>query len=246
MMKLIDTHVHLGVSKFSGVATTEADIIDAMKKYNVETSLVMPQPTLEDIEEVHRRIARFSAAYPGKIYGMAAIDPWLDEERFDSQAQECFEQHHFVAIKLHPMGHNISPLSPRCDQIYAAARKYKVPVIVHTGIGNPFSLPSLMIEPARRFPDVPIILAHAGFAVYTDEAVVAAKACENIYLEPSWCPTYTIKKMVDHIGAERMMLGSDHISNLPIEILKLQTIGITEQQMEQILYSTPKQLFHIS
>ncbi|WP_134701015.1 amidohydrolase family protein [Ammoniphilus sp. YIM 78166] len=242
---IIDTHCHLGVSKFSGVDTTEEDLIRAMDWNGVQASLVMPQPTLEDISEVHRRIYRASQSYPGRIFGMSSTDPWLDEDSYRNEVNACLSDYGFVALKLHPMGHNISPLSPRCDKIYEMALEHKVPVIVHTGIGNPFSLPSLLIDPAKRYPDVTFILAHAGFAVYTDEAVVAAKYCENIILEPSWCPTYTVRKMVNTIGAERILMGSDHASNLSVELAKFHSIGLSERELEQIFYENPKRIFKL-
>ncbi len=242
-MTIIDTHVHLGVSKFSGVGTTEEAILAAMEKYKVQTSLVMPQPTLEDVSTVHAAIAEMSRQHPGRIYGMVSLDPWMDEEDYGNQLRTCVEEYGFVALKLHPMGHNISPLSPRCEKLYEAAGRYRLPVLVHTGMGTPFSLPSLLIEPAGRYPDVTFILSHAGFAIYTDEAIVAAKTRDNIILEPSWCPTYSVRKMVDQLGAERIVMGSDHISNLPVELAKYDAIGLSDEQLEQIYLRNPQRIF---
>lgn len=244
-MSIIDTHVHLGTSKFSGTHSTEKDILDAMQTYGIETSLVMPQPTLEDVRTVHRAIADMSEKYPGRIYGMATLDPWMEEEAYLDEVKVCAEEYRFVALKLNPMGHNISPLSPRCDKLYEAAKRHKLPILVHTGMGTPFSLPSLIIEPARRYPDVTFILSHAGFAIYSDEAIVAAKTRENIVLEPSWCPTYSVRKMVDQLGADRILMGSDHISNLPVELSKFGAIGLTDYQLEQIYRSNPLRIFQL-
>lgn len=244
-MSIIDTHVHLGTSKFSGTHSTEKDILDAMQTYGIETSLVMPQPTLESVSDVHRAIAEMSGKHPGRIYGMASLDPWLEEGPYWDEMKICAEQYRFVAIKLHPMGHNISPLSPRCDKLYEAARYYRLPILVHTGLGTPFSLPSLLIDPARRYPDVTFILSHAGFAIYTDEAIVAAKTCDNIVLEPSWCPTYSVRKMVDQLGADRILLGSDHISNIPVELAKFGSIGLTDGQLEQIYRTNALRIFQL-
>jgi predicted TIM-barrel fold metal-dependent hydrolase len=244
-LKIIDTHVHLGKSKFSGVNTNEDEILHAMTEHGVEACLVMPQPTLEHIPSVHENIFRFSLNQPGKIYGMASVDPWLSEDEYTEQIATCLGQYGFKAIKLHPMGHNISPLSPLCDKVYEAARRYQVPVLVHTGIGNPFSLPSLVMEPAKRYPDVRFVLCHAGFAVYTDEALVASKLCENIVLEPSWCPTYTVVKMIQTAGIGRIIMGSDHLSNLPVELTKYRSLGLTEDQLEQILYFNAKSVFQL-
>lgn len=113
-----------------------------MDKHNITASFVMPQPTLESIPDVHQKIAEMARKYPERIYGMASLDPWMSEEEYLSQVHTCIVDYAFIAIKLHPLGHNIPPLSPLCNKIYEAARQYKVPVIVHTGIGNPFSLPS--------------------------------------------------------------------------------------------------------
>lgn len=245
-MKIIDTHAHLGISRFSGVATCEEDIITAMNLNQVVASLIMPQPTLEDIPTVHASIARMSQRYVNRIFGIASVDPWLDEEQYGNQMRICVEEYQFRAIKLHPLGHNISPLSSRCDKVYEAAEHYDIPILVHTGIGNPFSLPSLVIDSAKRFPRVKFIISHAGFAVYTDEAIVAAKYCENIILEPSWCQTYVIRKMIDVIGAERVIMGSDHLSNLPVEILKYRSIGLNAKQLDMIFFHNANKLFKLN
>jgi len=246
LLKIIDTHAHLGVSRFSGVQTTEDEMIEVMDHFEVSAALVMPQPTSENIPDVHQRIYQFSLEHPKRIFGIAAIDPWLDQAAYHEQLKVCMEDYGFVAIKLHPLGHNISPLSPHCQKIYEAAQHYDVPVLVHTGIGNPFSLPSLIIEPAKRFPQITFILSHAGFAVYSDEAIVAAKYCENIILEPSWCQTYMVKKMVEEIGAERMVMGSDHLTNLPVELVKFKSIGLKEDELEQIFYRTANRIFKLN
>jgi predicted TIM-barrel fold metal-dependent hydrolase len=217
-----------------------------MQVNGVDASLVMPQPTLEEIPLVHEQIFNMCQQQPERIFGMACIDPWLSEEAFQDQATICFEKYGFKAIKLHPFGHNISPLSPLCNKIYETAKRYGVPVLVHTGIGTPFSLPSLVMEPAKRYPTVQFVLCHAGFAVYSDEAIVAAKLCENIILEPSWCPTYTISKMIEVAGIDRIIMGSDHLSNMPVELVKYRSLGLSEQQLEQIFFHNPNALFQLN
>ena len=79
--------------------------------------------------------------------------------------------------------------------------------MVHTGPGIPFALPALCIPAARKYPHLKIILAHAGFAVFSAEAQVAASVCDNLYLETSWCIGEDIRWMIDTIGADRVMLG---------------------------------------
>ena len=214
-------------------------------RYSLTAALVMPQPTLEEVTVVHERIFRLSQSCPGSVFGVASVDPWLDETAYREEAEKCLSDYRFVAIKLHPLGHNISPLSPLCEKVYQVAAEYGVPVIVHTGLGTPHSLPALMIDPAKRYPEVTFILAHAGFAVYSTEAIVAAKYCPNLILEPSWCPTFMVRGMIDQIGSDRVIMGSDHLNNLPVELAKYNAIGLSERQFRDIMFDNPNRIFNL-
>lgn len=240
---IIDTHAHIGRSMFSGVDTTEAELVANMDAHGVAIALVMPQPTLDPVPPIHDRIGRFAQANPGRIFGMCSHSPYISDADYRAEARRCVQEMNFVALKLHPLGHNLSPAAPEAEKVFATAQELGVPVIVHTGLGTPWSLPALCIPPALKYPGVPVILAHAGFAVYTAEAMVAAELCPNIILEPSWCPTYQMAKMVERFGAERVIMGSDHMSNLPVELVKFRSIGLTERQLRQVFWETPRRVF---
>jgi uncharacterized protein len=243
---IIDTHQHLGRSMFSGVETAENDLMCAMDRHGVDVALVMPQPTLDSIPAVHDRIAEAAARHPGRLRGMASISPWCSEADYAEEARRCVRQLGFVAIKLHPLGHNLSPTHKEAEKVFRNAAELGVPVIVHTGLGAPWALPSLCIPPARKYSSVPIVLAHAGWGIYSSEAVVAAEVCENIYLEPSWCPSYAVRQMIDRFGAERMLFGSDHLTNMPVELVKYRSIGLSERQLAQVFAETPHKVFPLS
>jgi predicted TIM-barrel fold metal-dependent hydrolase len=240
---IIDSHQHLGRSMFSGVVTTEPELVAAMEQHGVDAMLVMPQPTLEDVRQIHDQIAAVAHRHAGRIFGMASINPWWPEAEFAAEARRCVADMAFVAIKLHPLGHNIAPNHAECDKVFRVAAELRVPVIVHTGLGTPWSLPALCIPPALRYPQVPIILAHAGWGLYSGEAMVAAEVCPNIYLEPSWCPTYAALGMIRKLGADRVLFGSDHLTNLPVELVKYRSIGLTEQELSAVLGGTAGKVF---
>ncbi len=240
---IIDTHQHLGRSMFTGVETTAADLQAAMDREGIDVALVMPQPTREDIRGYHDRIATAVAASNGALIGMASIDPWCSAKDYLQEARRCVQELGFVALKLHPLAHNLAPNHPSAEKVFRAAVELGVPVIVHTGLGTPWSLPALCLPPARRYPQLPIVLAHAGWGVYTAEAMVAAEICDNLILEPSWCPAYAVRKMFDQFGAERILFGSDHLTNIPVELAKFRAIGVTAEQLEMVFSTNPKRLF---
>jgi len=240
---VIDSHQHIGRSMFSGVVTTERDLLGAMDRHGVDVALVTPQPTLEDIRAVHDQIAGAVERNQGRLFGMASINPWWGEADYHAEARRCVRALGFVALKLHPLGHNLASNHPEADKAFRAAAELGVPLIVHTGLGSPWALPSLCIPPARRYPGLRVILAHAGWGLYSSEAMVAAEVCENLYLEPSWCPGYIARQMVERFGAGRVLFGSDHLTNLPVELTKYRSLGLSADELAGVLGNTARVIF---
>lgn len=241
---VLDAHCHIGSSVATGVDITEDALLATMAANGVDAAMVMPQPHQDlSVTAVHDRIARFAERQPGVIYGMASINPRLDETAYRHEATRCVRDLGFRAIKLDPSVHALAPNHPRCEMLFALARELGVPAIIHTGLGVPAALPALAIPPAQRYPDVTIVLAHAGFAVFAPEAIVTAQVCPNIILEPSWCASFQVAEMVRAIGAERVMYGSDHPSNVASELAKLQSLGFGDEQRAAIFGGTARRVF---
>jgi predicted TIM-barrel fold metal-dependent hydrolase len=139
----------------------------------------------------------------------------------------------------------MSPLYARARIVFEMADRLGIPVIIHTGRGIPFALPSLAIPRAIEFPNLSIVLAHAGYQMYADEALVAAQVCKNIYLETSWCSPEQIHKFVRDLGAERVMMGSDGLVNLPVELAKYAAIELNEREKVHCLAGTACKLFQV-
>jgi uncharacterized protein len=241
---VIDAHCHIGTSLVSGVEITEAQLLRTMADNGIGAAMVMPQPHQGlEVAAVHDRIAAFAAAHPGVIHGMVNLSPRVPEADYRAEIERCIRGHGFRAIKLDPAVSALPINHARCEIVFASARELRVPVIIHTRMGVPNALPSLAIPPALRYPDVTIVLAHAGFAVFSAEAIVAAEVCPNIVLEPSWCASYQVAEMVRAIGAERVMFGSDHPSNVASELAKLRSIGLSDEQLGMVLGGTARRVF---
>ncbi len=243
-MRAINTHVHLGESRVTELAFTEAEILATHEKDGVDVSLVLPIPhTMPDQKAAHDRISRLMQQYPGKFFGVMDESPALEDERYWQEADRCFKKLGFVAVKLHTYLQPVNPVGRFATKVYEVAKHYKVPVIVHTGPGIPFSLPALQIRRAREFPEVPIILAHAGANIFSDEAIMAAEMCENILLEPTWCGTVRMKEIVTKIGSQRVLFASDAPLNAAAQLASFRTIGLTDAQLEDCLYRTALRVF---
>lgn len=242
--RVVDAHCHLGRSLATGVEITEEGLLATLAANGVDAALVMPQPHQGlEVRPIHDRIARLAERQPGVIWGMANVSPRLDEVDYRDEVTRCVRQLGFRAIKLDPAVHALAPNHPRAEIVFALARELGVPAIVHTGLGVPNALPALAIPPALRYPDVTVVLAHAGFATYAAEALVAAQVCPNIVLEPSWCASFQVAEMIRAVGAARVMYGSDHPSNVAVELAKFRSLGLADAQLAAVLGGTATRVF---
>jgi uncharacterized protein len=238
-MLIVDSHIHLGASRVTESVYTEAHLLATQEKWGVDVSVVLPLPyAVPSQEAVHDRIYHLSQEHPGKFFGVVELSPSLEDEPYWKEAERCFTQLGFVAVKLHTYLQPVNPLSTFANKVFEVAKHFKVPVIVHTGLGVPFAMPSLLIPRAKEYPDVPIILSHAGNNIYTAEAIIAAQLCDNIILEPSWCSNTRVKEMVKKIGSDRVMMASDGPANVPVELTIFKTIDLTDAQLEDCLGRT--------
>lgn len=229
-MLKIDAHTHLGYCKTFDIRISEDELLKGMDDYHIDASIVQPHPGDDNPERAHDDIATLIEKHPGRFFGMISMNPNMDRQRYINEVERCVTELNFVGIKLHTFGHITSPLSANADIVFESAKKFNIPVMIHTGPGVPFSLPSLAIPRAREYPMVPIVLAHSGAITFVSEAYVAAKECENIYLETSWCGAHRIKWLIKELGARKVLFGSDLPDNLPVEVTKFETIGLTEEQ----------------
>ncbi|HEX4230269.1 MAG TPA: amidohydrolase family protein [Bryobacteraceae bacterium] len=243
--KIVDTHAHLGECCVFGLYSTEEELIRRMDECGVDITIVQPYPGAKEAAKTHDSIAELCAKYPGRFFGLASATPHGDHDAYRREIERCVRDLNFVGVKLHTIGHGVNPLSEDGDFVFSTAHDLGIPAMVHTGAGVPFALPSLCIPAAQKYPGLKIILAHAGFAVFSAEAQVAASVCGNLYLETSWCIGEDIRWMISTIGADRVMMGADLPSNVPVEIAKYQALDLSPEVYSQVMGGTAVDVFDL-
>jgi uncharacterized protein len=241
--RIYDGHAHLGVARHSGRRQSDGDLLQVMDRTGIDRALLIPFPVVEDHRAAHDAIADAVRAHPDRFQGAACINPFIPESDFRSEIRRCAEELGFRALKLQPQYQALNPVSPRSDFLFAAAQEHKLTLVVHTGAGAPFALPSLYIMPARKFPNLPIVLGHAGGGVYVLESIVAAAVCPNIHIELSSLMPHHIQEVLAHIDPSRLMIGTDLPESAETEIGKILGLGAPDAARRQILWDTAQRLF---
>jgi len=246
---IIDTHAHVGEDKVFDEYFSEDELVESQKQNGIDITIVQPATvtSIEDVKKQHDKIFELCNRYPGHFYGMANPSPHLPDRIYEEEVVRCISELGFVGVKLQPFGHGVSPLSHNGRKVFALAEKLKIPVMVHTGSGIPWSHPALLHPIAEEYPELKIIVAHAGMMVFAFDAAYLAKKHSNIFLECSWTGGFLIRSWIrdKDIGKERIMFGSDHADNAPVELVKYRTIGLTDEEIDWVLGKTASFVFKL-
>lgn len=245
MSRIIDAHMHLGEDLIYGSDDNEATILGYMREFNIHGVILQPGLKTFDWRKACVRIHDFAQANPGRAWGLVSHTPHCSEEEFRQDVSWAVKELGFVGIKLHPEAYACAPNAPQARKVYETARALHVPVMIHTGNGVPASLPSLAIIPAREYPDVTFVLAHAGGGVFGCEALVAAQVCPNICLETSWCTVYMLKSFIEQIGCKRLIFGTDNPSNVGVELEKYRAQHLSGEDLDWCLEHTARNVFSL-
>jgi predicted TIM-barrel fold metal-dependent hydrolase len=242
---VIDTHTHIGKSENSDFEISVDLLLRTMDRYGVDVSLVMPLPSVADFRSQHDLVAEACRAHPKRVFGVAQIPTHIGPDAYREEARRCIEDLGFVAFKFHTYHHGGPPLSAKGIMALDAAREFRLPLMVHTGPGAPWALPSMMIPAARKYPEVTLICAHSGMEIYADDAVVAAAECSNIILETSWTSPGKVLGFFRRFGADRVIMASDLPSNIAIQRAVFESIDLTAEQRYISLCSLPVKMFKL-
>lgn len=240
--RLYDTHTHIGRAKHSGRHQSADSMLAHLDAHGVDRAIIIPFPVTEDRRQENHGIAAAASAHADRFTGVFYADPFAPESLLREELQWARDAG-LRGIKLQPQFSGLNPLSARATTFFGLANEFKLPVICHTGAGVPFALPSLLIAPARQFPELPIIAGHCGSPIYFQEAIIAAQVCPNIYLEVSTLMPHQVAEVLKYTDPMRVMAGSDLPENTAVEFDKILNLDIPNPAKKQVLWSTARRLF---
>ena len=173
------------------------------------------------LEKQHIIMAEAVKRHPDRLILFAGIDPRRpDAVEFLERAVKEWK---VKGLKIHPaMG--FYPNEPRCYLLYQKCLELGLPVLSHTGpelypMMSKYAMPVFFDEIANDFPELKLVMAHAG-ACYWEETALIASNKLNMYMDLSWWQAQylgfseaefygKLKALVSVAGTSRVLLGSD-------------------------------------
>jgi hypothetical protein len=177
-LRIFDCHTHLGTDPDGSRQTGEelGRAVGVVGGRAVVFSLSDPG----GYRAANDRVLAAAAASGGRLVAFCRVDPHADGL---AEARRALERG-AAGIKLHPRAERFSLGDPAVQRIAALANERRLPIIVHAGRGIP-ALGRDALALAARYPDAPIILAHAAIS---DLAWIwrEASAHPNLFFDTAW------------------------------------------------------------
>jgi predicted TIM-barrel fold metal-dependent hydrolase len=146
-----------------------------------------------DITKGNDYIAALVRLYPGKFIGFGAVNPrYRGVDTAVTELERMIVELKLTGLKLYPMYDHYSPDDEaRAFPIFAKAVELGIPVIVHQSstparyapleLGRPYLLDAV----GRRFPDLKLVVAHAGVP-WLDECIALVERHPNFHMDLSF------------------------------------------------------------
>ena len=241
-MPVIDCHVHVGTAHqmlvpWNTIGDPE-EILRNMRKGRIDRSVIFPMtnPNRQRLfEDANREIAEICRRHPGKFIGFAKHDALTEKGRIRELLRREVQELGLRGYKSH------SPQPTR--EVMDAVAELRIPYLYHP------AKVSDLVEVARDYPQVDMIMAHAGpynsVARRSDEsrleAIEAAKTFPNIYLETSRATvTRLLEIAIREAGPSKLCFGSDAPDcDARLEVFKIRnamaSLNISQEQQDMVL-----------
>lgn len=166
-------------------------------------------------------VARYRDARPDRFLAWGGLDPRRTRDP-EAELTRLLDELRLDGIKVHPP-HQGVPANAYLDGnealrvLYARCAERGVPVMIHTGtstfpgarsrLGDPMAVDDVAVD----FPDLRIVMAHAGRPLWYEHAFFVARRHRNVWLELSGIPPRQLPARLprlEEIG-DRVLWGTD-------------------------------------
>lgn len=244
-MIIVDAFTHLGDCRVHDLTVGDYEIVDALESNRVSAAVIAPFPGAPNPAQVHDSIADLGRRHPGRVFGLVNVNPHVDRDRVRREAERAVRQLGFVGLVLDTLGYAVNPQGTDAQTMFELARELKVPIVIHTGHGGPFGLPSALLPRTREYGDVKTILASNGGGIFAAEAHVVAREASNVYVAAAWSRGLDVKRLIDEVGPSRVMYASDLPSNEATELAKYRAMNLFSFQQHLVLGQTAVDAFSL-
>jgi predicted TIM-barrel fold metal-dependent hydrolase len=223
-----------------------------------------PSPDLMGFPiEVNDWCARYCSTAPDRLIAFGSVHPRFTKDTA-AETRRILDLG-IRGLKVHPPHQRFSPNDYRTGgpgaaigEVYRVAEERRVPVMIHTGTSvfpgarNVFADPMPADDVAVDFPDLPLILAHAGRPLHGETAFFLARRHPSVWLDLSGIPPKKLLEYVPRLSevASRCLWGTDWpspgVADMRRNVEQFLELGLPAETIRAVLHENSLRLFPAS
>jgi predicted TIM-barrel fold metal-dependent hydrolase len=253
---IVDAHVHLGdVAQFRIADPSAEAMLVLMDCLGIDVSISAHFAGLVGcFEDAYQASEAAHERSGGRLPYWLVYHPLCPKDSL-AWIERAWGRPGLVGVKIHPAQHQVFPEDVRYEPVWRMAAERGLPILTHSWAlsdYNPtqrYATPEHFESRVARFPEVTIILGHAG-GRYEGHLAAArlAQRYANVYLDLSG-DVYSfglVEWLVGQVGADRILFGSDAVWIDPrTRLATVLDADISLEAKEQILGGNACRLFRI-
>jgi predicted TIM-barrel fold metal-dependent hydrolase len=232
-LDVFDVHTHVGEHDPDTMHCSPQELLAEVVQADAR-AVVFPLAEPDGYRAANERVLAAAEASGGRLVAFARLDPHADPL---GEARRCLDAG-ARGLKLHPRAERFLLDDEALEGVWALAHERRLPVIVHAGRGIP-ALGAHAVELCTRFPELRLILAHAGIC---DLAWIGRRAQElpNLLFDTSWWSPADLLALCATVPPGQILFASDTpYGRIPTAALQTTRIarqaGLDEAQTRLVL-----------
>lgn len=237
-----DAHVHFGPSTqwvpYVDPVVSIEDVLKKMEEFNVEKSIVFPNPHVGDkYPQLNDIMASAQNNHPESIIGFGRVDP----RREDEAAAELkrIKDLKLAGVKLHPYVECFRPDHPFFHEFWGTINDLNLSILIHTG--TMFSSPGFLKPVLKKYPELKIILGHLQ-----EGCISLMRDFENVYSDTSGSRVHLLEYAVKTCQ-DKILFGSDYpYLSHRVQMEVVNAAEISQEEKKRIFSANFREFFDIS
>jgi len=204
-----------------------------LPEYSPETAGVLPVERVFDVHRLDKRFIPFGAVNPNYHHNL------LDE--FKRQVDMGVK-----GLKVHSV-HGLFFVNDKLlYPVYEYCQENKIPVMMHAGTSVfpktklRFADPYTFDDVAADFPELTIILCHAGRGFWYDIAMFMIKRHQNLFIDISGLPPQKLFEYYPGLtkSIDKFIFGTDFpgVPGISKNVEKIKNLGLNVDSLKSIFY----------
>lgn len=245
---IIDTHLHFYDGGFPPGAYEPVAVnqmIDTLKRHDIRGAWISSLSSMvKDPIHGNKVLYEFCKENLDVLKPFYSFNPNLPLEGMKQEIRKCVENYHAYGFKIHSWLSGCSVSTGSMYELAGLCAECGMPILFHDGT-PPYCDPLQIASLGKLYPNLKIILGHAGISDMHHDAIRAFNENENVYMCFCCTPVGDVEDIVNKVDTDRLFFGTDfygiacfssYVENM-IDCVRM--ANIPEEIKEKIFYKNP-------